>query len=141
MEKFPEFYEAKNPPEWATLCPDRRPSFKAHTSLGLAHSAIAFHKPGSEIALYHLELVEGSDGPIIVWKRVWAYEFPETCAACGSSIRDTRQRKLPYRYSGIAKDAPVVCDNCYHDGYKKHKARRESLRELEMLERLERKYR
>jgi hypothetical protein len=112
--EFPDTYEAKQPPEWATYCPDRRQPFKVHSSKGLAHSAIGYHKPGSEIAMYHLEVEDG--GP--VWKKAWEFKFPNECPKCGKSCR---VYKIPYRYEGTIKDAQVICDSCWYDEYQEYR--------------------
>lgn len=136
---FPERYEAKSPPQWATLIPDRAPEFKVHTSLGLAHSAIAYHKPHSEVALYHLE----SDALGAYWQKTWEYVFPETCSNCGNAPSPSRRGNrfyLPFRYEGIVKDAPVVCDNCYYETQNKAKREQQQRAEKAELARLQKKY-
>ncbi len=138
--EFPEFYEAKKPPEWATFCPDRRPNFKVHTSKGLAHSAIGYHKPQSEIAMYHLEVINGE----AVWQKVWEYTFPSSCPSCGKDFKPERGYSskycLEYRFEGTIKDAPVVCYECHSAGYDRAARAYRVKKELETLEALKRLY-
>lgn len=145
MTEFPDVYQSKASPEWATVCPDRSPEFKAHSKKGLAHSAIAYHKPHTEIALYRLEVVpdiytaytgyttitgqstvytsstSGNPRFKTQWKKVWEYTYPENCDFCENPIRKrpyggTPELYLPYHWKGRVIDAPVVCGACYHAG-------------------------
>jgi hypothetical protein len=165
VTEFPDIYPAKESPQWATFCPTRSPEFKAHTKKGLAHSAIAYHKPHAEIALYRLEVVQvgnnltvtggGNDyiipssntttGAVALrtqWKKVWEYTIPEKCDFCEKEIGRAWGRpdvSLPYHYKGRVIDAPVVCRDCYHAGRTEaisEQKRREDIKRLKALREL-----
>ena len=132
MTDFPEVFEARQAPEWATFCPARKPAFKVHTSEALANSSIANHKPQWEIALYHLEVEEGA----VVWKKVWEYVKPDCCEWCGGPFR--YNPSLPYNDEGRVKDAPLVCDRWRarkRQELVEKKVRKNDLKQLEELRR------
>lgn len=141
--EFPDVFEAKSPPQWATFCPDRRPDFKVHTNLGLARSAIADKKPNREVALYHLEVNEQGQA---YWMKTWEYVFPEICPECGGSFATSRYGRhlytynTPYAWQGIIQDAPVICEKCFGKQRQAHNAAARRARELKELQTLRSKY-
>lgn len=167
VTEFPEVFESKAPPQWATFAPERSPSFKLHTSLGLALSAIANKKPHQEVALYHLEVVYntmvhtfpentltysttsstsassgyhlGSSVGEPAWKKVWEYVFPTNCSECLKPYL-VKHYHLPYNHKGTVKDAPVICGNCYKDQRDQYIAEQQRLADLKKLAHLKELY-
>lgn len=133
MTKFPDTYRANDRPQWATLCFERSPEFKLHNSLGLAHSALANKKPGRDVALYHLEAVEGG----FEWVKTWEYIVPVYCPVCHRLMDSPR---VPLTHHGTVKDAPVVCYDCYREDYEREKQRENEKRDLAKLAELQRMY-
>lgn len=78
---FPETIPTKKNPGYATYVPGRKPEFKAHTTFGLAKTALTFHgfdrayrygetKFLMDMALYKIEIEDGEP----IWKRVAVIE-------------------------------------------------------------------
>jgi hypothetical protein len=143
--EFPDTYEAKSPPEWATYCPGRKPEFKVHTKLATAHLAIGVHKPHTEIALYHIEIWDGNP----VWIKTWEYTYPTNCAECNGPMPTPVRSKwnnmmtgfnVAWDWKGTVKDAPVVCNRCRQRSYERDRQERIRKAELAQLAALKKRY-
>lgn len=126
------------PPEWATYCAIRKPEFKVHSSLGLAHSAIANKKPHYEVTLLHFE-----DGH---WRVEWEYTHPEACERCAGPFTRSPyggqpyERYLPFMSEDRVKDAPVICKSCRDADRDEYYREAREAQEKAELARLQEKY-
>jgi hypothetical protein len=95
---------------WATYVSRRSPSFKVHSSKGLAHSAVGYHFPGEDVIMYHLENGE--------WTVYNEFLVPTICGRCQGPFTKNQwgyiELRRPYRKAGMARfNEPVICETCY----------------------------